>query len=191
MSKDQMALPRPEELLAIAHIVRPHGVHGELSVIPLAPPVLEAIDLIVERRLYARDPAGGLRPVHGVSVRGHQDRWLVVLEESQTMDEAEAFRGIDLCLPRAELPELPEGWYWEADLQLCEVFDRTLGQIGTVKGLRVTGAQAQLELSRPDGSLALIPWVRAFILEVNIASRQIHTDLPLDFPGISSSPTGL
>ena len=40
-----MALAKADDLLAIAHLVRAHGVHGEISAIALAPPVLEPADL--------------------------------------------------------------------------------------------------------------------------------------------------
>ena len=179
---------RPEDLLAIAHIVRPHGVRGELSAEVLAPPVLELGALLVGR-LYARFPGGEVRAVRGLGVRPHQERLLITLEGIQDMNAAETLRQVDLCLPRAELPPLPEGWYWEADVQACRVIDRTLGEIGQAAGLNLGLAQPRLELRRPDGALALIPWVRAFILEVNLETHQILVDLPGDFPGISASAT--
>lgn len=184
-----MGHPRPDQLLAIAHIVKPHGVHGEVSAIVLAPPVLDPTELIEGRRLYGRDAKGQVRELAGEAVRPHQDRWLVLIEGIETMDDAEKLRGLDLCLTREELPALPEGWYWEEDLQRCEVVDRTLGPIGVVKGLNVTLLQPQLELKRPDGTVAWIPWVRAFIKQVDLSAGRIETDLPAEFPGISASPT--
>jgi 16S rRNA processing protein RimM len=177
--------------MAIAHIVRAHGVHGEVNAIVLAPPVLDGAELIEDRRLFARDPKGNIRVMQGLSVRPHQDRWLITLEGIETMDEANALRNVDLCLPRAELPELPEGWYWESDLELCRVVDRTLGEIGSVKGLNLSLVQPQLEVKRPDGTIALIPWVKAFIVEVNLEACLVLTDLPPGFPGISASPTAV
>lgn len=180
-----MARPEAEDLLAIARVTRAHGVRGEVSAIALAPPVLDAAGLIIGRRLYARGTAGDVRPIQGLSVRFHQDRWLIHLAGIESMDEADVLRGVELCLPRAELPELPEGWFWEADLQECEVIDRRLGPIGAADGLNTSGARPQLELRRPDDSIALIPWVRALIIEVDLDNKKIFTDLPLDFPGIS------
>ena len=99
-----MALPRPDDLMAIAHIVRAHGVHGEVSAIVLAPPVLDGAELIEDRRLYARGPKGDVREMTGLAVRPHQDRWLITLEGVETMDEADALRGVDLCLPALNFP---------------------------------------------------------------------------------------
>lgn len=179
-----MAATRPDDLLAIAHLVRPHGVRGEISAIPLAPPVLEPAALIADRVLILRDAGGATRTIRGIGVRWNQDRWLLTLEGVETMDDATRLRGIDLCLLRQELPALPEGWFWEDDLQLCRVLDAHLGEIGQAAGLNLNGYQPQLELKRPDGASVLIPWVRAYIVRVDLDEGVIHTDLPAEYPGL-------
>ncbi|MCL5269421.1 MAG: ribosome maturation factor RimM [bacterium] len=179
-------MPEAEQLLAVAHLMRPHGVRGEISAIPLAPPVLDGA-LLIRGRLWARHPGGRVEAVEAVGMRSHQDRWLIALAGVETMDQAETWRDVDLCLPREELPDLPDGWFWEADLQACRVIDAVLGPIGAVDGLDLGGAQPRLRLRRPDGRIALIPWVRAFILRVDTPTHTIHTKLPADFPGITAS----
>ena len=183
-----MPLPKSEDLLAIAHLVRPHGIRGEVSSIALAPPVLDLAGLL-EGPVHARFPAGDVRSMSVEGLRPHQDRWLLTLAGVQTMDQAEALRGVDLCLRRDELPELPEGWFWEADLQRCRVVDRALGPVGMVRGLNLAGAQPRLELLCPNGSVVLIPWVKALIIQVDLEADEITTDLPLDFPGLSDAPS--
>lgn len=174
-----------EDLLAVAHIVKPHGVRGELNAVVLAPPVIDAGKLIVDRRLILRDPRGRTRPVRAVAVRGHQDRWLITLEGVEDMDAAEALRRHDLCLARAELPELPEGWYWEADLQRCRVIDARHGELGEVIELKADGYQPQLLVRPAAGGCVRIPWVRAFVKQVDLEAAEIRTDLPAGFPGLS------
>lgn len=180
-----MVASRPDDILAIAHLVRPHGVRGEISAIPLAPPILDPGELIEGRVLILREVDGAARSIVGAAVRFHQDRWLIQLEGVDSMDQADALRGLDLCLRRNELPQLPEGWYWEDDLQQCRVVDAVLGDLGAVAGLGLGGMQPQLQLRRPDGSLVLIPWVRAFIVQVDLAANLIKTNLPAEYPGLS------
>lgn len=179
-----MASTRPDDLLAIAHLVRPHGVRGEVSAIPLAPPVLDPAELVEGRVLTLREPGGALRSAVVEGLRLHQDRWLILLEGVETMDDANLLRGVDLCLRRDELPVLPEGWFWEDDLQRCRVVDAVLGEIGTVAGLGVGGMQPQLQLKRPDGQIVLIPWVRAFIVQVDLDANLVQTNLPAEYPGL-------
>lgn len=181
-----MAHPRSDELLTVAHIVKPHGIRGEMSAVPLAPVVLD-VQTLIKGRLFARDAKGGIREVQGKAVRPHKDRWLITLEGVESMNDALAYKNIDLCLRRNELPDLPEGWFWEVDLERCAVIDKSLGPVGTATGLEDRGVQPQLLLNRPDGAKVQIPWIRAFIKKVDIEAKEIHTDLPDGFPGISSS----
>ncbi len=169
-------------------MTRPHGVRGELNAIPLVPPVLEAGDLIIGRTLTARDAEGRERPVVGQSVRPHKGRWLIRLEGVETVEAVDLFRGFDLCLPRSDLPPLPEGWYWEADLRDCRVIDARLGEIGRAESLDVATPQAHLRVCRPDGRIAAIPWTQPLIVQVDLKTGQIHTDLPDQFPGVSDEP---
>ncbi len=179
----------PQDLLAIAHLSRPHGVHGEVSAIPLTPPVLDPGVLIINKRLFLRDLHNKLREIQGEAVRSHQDRWLVKLEGIDTMDDANDLRGYDLCLPRGELPELPEGWFYETDLEGCRVIDEQLGDLGEVAGLELGYVQPQLKIRRANGAIVLIPWRTAFFPHVDLAARCISARLPVGLPGISDDDT--
>ena len=179
-----MAQSDPAALLAVARLVRPHGLRGEISAIALAPPLLEPDGLIVDRRLHLRDDAGHVTTARGESVRPHKDRWLIKLEGIDSIEQADTLRGVDLCLPRRELPDLPDGWYYEADLEGCRVIDRRLGELGTVEALIVDCAQPQILVRLVGGSAAPIPWVRAFIREVDLEGRLIGVQLPPGIPGI-------
>ena len=180
--------PAPDDLLALAHVLRPHGIRGELSAKVLAPPVLEPLELLTERRLFARSPNGKVEVVQGEGARPHQDRWLVRLAGVETMNDAEEYRGWDLCLPRNELPELPEGWFWEADLEGCRVVDSQLGEIGRVSRLETRGPQPQLILHTTRGVEVTIPWVSGLVPRVDLEGRSVHTDLPEEYPGLERPP---
>jgi 16S rRNA processing protein RimM len=71
---------------------------------------------------------------------------------------AEALRGTLLSVPRAELPPLEEGEYYHSDLigLRCEAEDGTA--LGTVVAVENFGAGDLLEVERPDGKRALIPF---------------------------------
>lgn len=180
-----MSHSQPHELMAVGHVARPHGLRGELSVIVLAPPIIEPNELIVDQPLFLRSPGDQVRPIEGEWVRPHQGRWLVKLKGLDAVGEVEGLRGWDLCVTREQLPRLPEGWYWEADIERCRVVDEQLGEIGQADGLELGMPQPQLVLIRPDGRRATIPWVKAFVREVDLGNEVIRTDLPADFPGIS------
>lgn len=173
-----------DELLAIAHLIRPHGLRGEIVAEPLVPEVVDAVELILDRRLFLRDKAGKVSETRSVGLRRHQSRWLISLDGIESIDDAETLRSVELCLPRAELPALPEGWYYEADLTACRVVDEHFGEIGQVEALETTGAQPNLRVRRPDGAAVLIPWVKAYFTSVDVPAGELKTNLPQDFPGL-------
>lgn len=173
-----------DELLAIAHLIRPHGLRGEIVAEPLVPEVVDAVELILDRRLFLRDRAGKVSETRGVGLRPHQRRWLITLDGIASMDEAETMRGVELCLPRGELPALPEGWYYEADLTRCRVIDEHFGEIGQVEALETASAQPSLRVRRENGAAVLIPWVKAYFTSVDVPAGELKTNLPQDFPGL-------
>ncbi len=179
---------QPEDLLAVAHLVRPHGLRGEVSTEILTPAILDPLELVVGRRLYLRPPGGEPREAKCEAARPHQARWLLKIEGYDSIDDAETLRGHDLCLPRHELPELPEGWYYESDLEGCRVEVEGAGMIGTVATLETTGAQPRLRVRREGGGPIDIPWVKAYVLEINLPAKLIRLSLPAGFPGVFDTP---
>jgi 16S rRNA processing protein RimM len=177
-----------KSLLAVARLARPHGIRGELSSIVLAPLVLDAAELLLaERPLWLRAPDGQARPTRVEAVRPHQDRWLIKLKGVDSMTDAEPFRDLDLCLAREDLPPLPDGWFWEADIENSRVLDARLGELGRAESLDVSGQCPQLLVRRPTGAVARIPWVKAYLRGVDLDAHEIHLDLPDGFPGISDA----
>ena len=101
------------------------------------------------------------------------------------MTDADPLRGHELCLAREELPELPDGWHWEADIENSRVVDARLGELGRAESLDVSGQRPQLLVRLPTGALVPIPWVKAYLRGVDLDAHEIRMDLPDGFPGIS------
>ena len=71
---------------------------------------------------------------------------------------AEALRGTLLSVPRDALPPLEEGEYYHADLLGLPCEDATGTALGTVVAVENFGAGDLLEIEKPDGERALIPF---------------------------------
>ena len=71
---------------------------------------------------------------------------------------AEALRGTLLTVPRAALPPLEEGEYYHADLIGLACETQPARALGTVVAVENFGAGDLLEIERPDGKRALIPF---------------------------------
>jgi len=98
-------------------------------------------------------------------------------------DAADALRGLRVVVPRAEFPATaPDEFYW-VDLIGLEVHNREAQCLGTVVGLLDTGTHAVLRVrpSEPDGDERLIPFVAAYVDDVDLAARTLRVDWGLDY----------
>jgi 16S rRNA processing protein RimM len=179
--------PEAESLLAIARLGRPHGVRGEIRAEALCPPVLNFEDLIGLSPLWLRRTGAPPQRVEVRSVRPQPPAFLLMLEGWDVREEAAGLTGAELCLERTLLPELPEGWYWEADLIGLTVEDRRLGVIGRVAALELIAGQGSLRVTREEtpGAAVAIPWAHELVRAVDLNAGRIEVDLPLDYPGLS------
>jgi 16S rRNA processing protein RimM len=174
----EKGLPAPGELAEVGRVLRPHGVRGEL--------VVEGWSEKEDR--FA--PGAGLLRADGsrlvvAATRSHHGRLLVRFEGIEDRDRADELRGAVLHVERKEVPPAPEGSYYHFDLVGCRVEDRSRGELGVVDGVVEDGGGALLRVvargsgdARGSGRELLMPFVRAYLVRVDIAARRIEVDLP-------------
>lgn len=101
------------------------------------------------------------------------------IAEVATKEQADALRGVELFTTRDKLPALPDDEFYHADLIGLSVFDTGGTLIGTVKTVQNHGADDLLEVQLTGGSAtALIPFTRAAVPTVDLASGRIIVDPP-------------
>ncbi len=131
--------------LEVGRVGRAHGLHGEVSVVPVSNrPERFAPGSV----LYAGD-----RALVITAARPHQDRWLVRFEGVDDREGAEALR--NLTLSGEPLGDAPEGEVWVHEVIGCEVRDRAGTVLGHVRAVEANPAHDLLVL---DGG-TLIPMV--------------------------------
>lgn len=152
------------EKIPVGRITKAHGIRGEVRVLPLD----GAAEELARYHTYYLDGC----PVRPSSVRTHKGFALMRLPGVETMDEAEALRGKELCVSRSD-GEIPAGRVFDAELLGMEVFD---GENGTRLG-EVTAVEPY-----PAGSVCtvegertyLIPVVKeAFLLRVDVEQNRM------------------
>ncbi len=180
----ESGLPKPEDLVAVARLHRPHGLRGEIRAERISPEVLDFAALVTQRKVWLRGKEGNFRGIRVLSLRTHQKTFLLTLEGIEERTAADALRGGELCILREDLPSLPEGWIWEKDLIGYEVEDATRGPIGAAAGLYAISDRHVLQVARADGTEIDIPWTKGLILSVESKTRKINVALPLDYPGL-------
>ena len=122
-----------------------------------------------------------------VDARQHGDFVVALPRGSADRDSAEALRGARLFVSRSRFPASGKDEYYWADLIGLEVRNREGTILGTVAGLLDTGPQSVLRVrppdagAEPDGNERLIPFVAAYVDEVDVAGRRITVDWGLDY----------
>lgn len=155
------------ELIAIARIAGPHGVKGQVRVVPLTD---FPEHLLRVRRAFIGDPP---RPV-GVRFSGTaRGMPLCAVEGVADRDAAMTLRGQLLRLPREELAPLPEGHFYVFELVGLAVLSTEGERLGTLVDVE-SGAAADLYVVElPDGRRVRVPAVRAFVKAVEPAAGRI------------------
>ncbi len=154
------------EWLHAGRVGRPHGLDGSFHVTrPNAQLLREAGHVLIDdQELEVTRRAGTDRsPI--LRVAGHEDR-----------TAAEALRGKDLMVARAEAPELEPDEWWAEDLVGCAVHDGERA-VGTVRRLVELPSCEMLEVERAGGGELLVPLVTDAVREVDLEARAIDVDL--------------
>jgi 16S rRNA processing protein RimM len=162
------------ELITVARILRPQGRRGE---------VLAELLTDFPERFAELDTVQGIRPEGGVCALQLEQAWLhkgrVVLKFAgcETIEQAEALRGVRLAVSRAQLVELPEHSYYDFDLMDCQVTTSDGRRLGRVAAVQHYGA-APLLAVRDQEREYLIPLAQEICTEIDIARKRIVVEPP-------------
>ncbi|MEM8929816.1 MAG: ribosome maturation factor RimM [Acidobacteriota bacterium] len=160
--------------MLVGRILRAHGIRGEVKVEPWSD-VQGRFDRGVSLRVLAKD--GGERRRVIERVRGEKGTLLVKLVGVDDRDQADRLNGARLAVDSAEVPDPPEGFYYHFQLVGCDVHDATIGSLGQVVEVIEDGGGILLRVVRDQRSL-LVPFVDAFLGEIDIGAARIDVALP-------------
>lgn len=146
------ARPPAERQVVLAAIAGAHGVGGEVRL------KLFTADLSPYRRFN-----GGA--LNLTALRPNAGGAIGRFAEVPDRGAAEALRGTTLSVPRAELPPLPEGEYYHADLIGLAATSSGGEALGVVVAVENFGAGDILEIERPTGKRFMVPITAAEIGE--------------------------
>lgn len=178
--------------VVLARLLRPQGRKGEL----LAELLTDFPDRLVGRQGLFLIPQGSMadpstaRPVEidssWLPVGRNKGRVVLHLAGVDTISQAEEIAGFDVTVQNKDRIPLEDGSVYISDLIGCNLFDDTelIGQVTDVQfpsatdGTRLSDAAPLLTAQREDGSEILIPFVQAFVKDLNLADRRLVMCLP-------------
>ena len=194
-------LPFPDDAIEVGRVMGAWGIKGGIRVMPFSK---DPQALFSSRRWFIRPPevpAAGPRPPSVVyppvlritHSKEQGDAVVATAQELPDRNAAEAMKGARVFIARSSFPTAGDGEFYWIDLIGLAVVNRQGEPLGEVIGLLDTGAHSVLRLRRPasemaagddapsDSSERLIPFVGAFIDDVNLADKRITVDWGLDY----------
>lgn len=184
-ARDRSGTARPPTWMLVARLVRPHGRHGEL----IAEILTDFPERFSERKLLFLIPPERIGTPAREMVLEHswplRNRMVLKFAGIDSINEADSLRGYDVGIPFAERAEPGEGSVYIGDLIGCRVIDLNRGgaTIGEIVDVDRNSSSADLlvvrreEARKTDGE-AVIPFVRAYVVRIDLAGRSVEMRLP-------------
>jgi 16S rRNA processing protein RimM len=185
----------PPDAVEVGRVMGAWGVKGGIKVRPFA---ADPQALFSTKRWFVQPPArddalprppGALQTapfpavLRVVQAKEHGDGVVATVRDLSDRNAAEALKGARLFVSRASFPTPGEGEFYWVDLIGLRVLNRRAESLGTVVGLLETGPHCVLRLQPPaDGAdETLIPFVDAYVDQVDLGARQITVDWEADY----------
>ncbi len=195
MSAAFQASALPADAIELGRIGEAWGIKGWVRIQPHS---ADTEALFASKDWYLQPPeprfARGFSAFQGsvqsrvAEIKVHADGVVARLEGMDDRNAAEALKGVRIHLPRSAFPATPEGEYYWVDLIGLQVFNREGIDLGVVRDLMPTGPTSVLVLEYPvvqDGvetvAERLIPFVSAYIDDVDRTARRITADWGVDY----------
>lgn len=179
----------PDDAIEVGRIVDAYGIKGWIKVQAFSD---DPQALLASRRWFVAPPEDRVEAaapdaalpsaLRVIEARAHAGSVVAGVKEISDRSAAEALRGRRVFVSRASFPTPQADEYYWQDLIGLAVVNRQGEHLGAVTGLLETGAHDVLRVA--DAGAAgerLIPFVAAYVDEVNLAERRIRVDWGLDF----------
>ncbi len=158
-----------EEYVPIGFLTGPHGIAGEVKLMPYA----DTLDFDFKLEAVYLSSAGGLWTRRAVNrARLHKRGYILALEGVKSRNDAEALRGVKAAIKKQDLPKTGQGEYYSFDVYGASVASEDGRAIGTVTGIIHTGANDVLEVESGSGEI-LIPAIEHTIISFDAENKKL------------------
>ncbi len=171
--------------LVLGKVRKPHGLKGDLSIVSYAESPLIFKRL---RRIFLKNANSPPLSFDIIRYREHGKYILLRLRNILTRDEAEAWKGANILVPRRDIP-VEEGEIFFADIIGCRVFLPDGTKVGTIKDVK-RYPQEIWEIEDKGGNEILFPAREEFVQRLDVENGEIVIIPPsglLEIYGFSSS----
>lgn len=165
----------PDALITVARATKTRGLKGELVADLLTdfPDRFEKVS-----RLFGVSPKGESQELELEDFWFQNDRVVLKIQGYDTVEAAQALVGFSFALPEEERVELPEGQFYDWELEGCAVESAHGSTVGRVSRILRTGGVELLTVEDEAGRELLIPMAESIVISIDIESKKIIIDPP-------------
>ena len=157
--------------ICLGKLLNTHGLKGELKIYSYSD--FDDERFKVGNTLYIKEGEEYL-PFVVATYRRHKDFPLVSFKDYQDINLIEQYKGNYIYINEEDRPALPDGRYYRPEIIGLNAFDEEGNALGKIISIEETnGAQNNMRLLKENEEEVLIPFVEAFIKEVNVEEGTI------------------
>jgi len=177
----------PADAIEVGRILDAWGVKGWFKVLPYS---ADPEALFSSKRWFLLPAEKGSKTFHGVGLlkireaKNHADTVVACAQDVGDRNAADSLRGARIFIARSSFPSVQKDEYYWVDLIGLAVVNRQGASLGQVRDLLTTGPQTVLVIEQlQDGKRVkiMIPFVAAYIDDVNLGEQRILVDWQADY----------
>lgn len=156
-------------MIVIGRIGAPHGVRGEVRIVPLTdfPDRFKGLTAVFLE---------GRRKLEITSVKDNKQFILLKFKGIDDRDAAEPLKGKLLEVPRSAAPPLLAGEYYSFDIIGLEVYDENDALLGTIKEILKTGSN-DVYVVEKDAAQILVPALKKVVTNIDLDAGKMRVVL--------------
>ena len=160
--------------LEVGKIINTHGLRGEVKVISWtdSPEDFENI-----KSVYAHIKSDE-QLLHINGIKYQKNNLIIKFKEIDSIDSAEQYKNAILSADRSELPPLPEGSHYIADLIGCEIYNAENEKIGVLSDVFPAGGRDVYEIKRDGLKPLLLSVSDETVKNIDTDNKKITVCLP-------------
>jgi 16S rRNA processing protein RimM len=189
----------PNDLILIGHIRDAFSIHGWIKVYThsnqadtLVNTKIWWLQKIAQRDMAKQNTAtqpdlNSLQSVEITQTKVHIDHIVAQIKGCTTRNQAETYKGQQIWISRAAFPETDDDEHYWVDLIGMHVINQQGESLGTISELSDNGAHDIIHVTEQatehnqTPTTRLIPYVDAYILNIDDEKREILVDWGLDY----------
>ena len=163
--------------ICVARIGAAHGVRGAVKLWTFTE------DPFAVKHYGPLSTKDGVRHFELTSAREAKDHLVATLKGIADRTAAEKLNGLELYVPRDQLPETDDDEYYHADLIGLAAVTTADAPLGRVVAIHNFGAGDIIEIAPPQGATMLLPFTNAVVPTVDLAGGKVVIELPDEIEG--------